>query len=123
MKHRGPFLFAFLIFNRFYVTESSEYVYKLPDANDQEREVDINTEVKELNEKLGETVRQRQANDLEIVKSLNVEDPVFQANALLKLHVDRWKTVRREWIQLYNRSNSRYKQSEDVLKSIFEELQ
>lgn len=105
------------------MTESNEYVYKLPDANDQEREVDINTEVKELNDKLGETVRQRQANDLEIVKSLNVDDPVFQANALLKLHVDRWKTVRREWIQLYNRSNSRYKQSEDVLKSIFEELQ
>lgn len=84
---------------------------------------DIKAEIVELNGKLAESVRETQANDLEIVKSLNVDDQVIQAHALLKLHVNRWKVVRNEWISLYNRSNGRYKESETVLKSIFEELQ
>lgn len=82
-----------------------------------------NTEIEELNKKLEKTVRQTQMNDLEIVNSLKVDDQMTQTHALLKLHVNRWKTVRQEWNLLYKKSNARYIESENILKSIFEELQ
>ena len=98
-------------------------MYQLPTPIKEEREEDIGTAIKELNAKLAESVRKSQANDIEIVNSLNVDDQVLQTHALLKLHVTRWKVARKEWSRLQKNSSSRYKESRDILKSIFEELE
>lgn len=85
-------------------------------------EINSNSTIEKLNKRL-EKIRQTQANDIDIVKSLNVDDQVIQAHALLKLHVNRWKIARKEWNSLYKQTNVRYSETENILKSIFEEFQ
>lgn len=102
--------------------EEAQNVYTLPDPS-QNEEIEVNLKaIEELNSNLAEKVRSSQSDDMEIIKSLNVDDQL-QAHALLKLHVNRWKVARKEWARFYKDTNSRYKDSEDLLKAIYEEFE
>jgi hypothetical protein len=98
-------------------TESNS-ITKLPDPDATQTCITID----QLNEEIGNEIRSGQANDMELIKSLNL-DEFMETHALLKLHVDRWKSCRRKWITYYEQTNKPYKNSNDLLKSIYEEMQ
>lgn len=97
--------------------ESSFYVTELPGPIKVENQICT----KQVNENIKENIRSSEANDMDLIKSLNV-DEIMQTHALLKLHVNRWKQARKEWVNYYNNTNVPYKNSYDTLKSIYEEF-
>jgi hypothetical protein len=79
--------------------------------------------VVKLNQSIKETIRCTEHDDLELIQSLNLDDDqCVKSHALLKLHVNRWKLARKEWMGFYRTSNRPYKKTTDVLRSIFEEI-
>jgi hypothetical protein len=78
--------------------------------------------IEQLNAEIGKQIRSGQADDLELIKSLNLNE-AMETRALCKLHVGRWKSCRRKWIDYYEQSNRAYKNSSDLLKSLYEEMQ
>jgi hypothetical protein len=100
-------------------SSATEFVTKLPDpVKDDESESD---KIKKLNQYIQEEIRSTQEADMELIKSLNL-DEVIESHALLKLHVNRWKASRKEWINHYKETNKAYKESYDTLKEIFEDI-
>jgi hypothetical protein len=100
------------------VNEDENYfVNKLPPPSSTQADISI----KELNERLDLNVRSTARNDLELIETLNVEDTI-KSHALLKLNVNRWKLVRKEWLRFYAEKNKPYKESYDILRSIYEEI-
>ena len=79
---------------------------------------DIGLEIAKLNETIQSKVRSSEDSDLDLIKVLNV-DETTEVHALLKLHVNRWKSSRKEWLRYYETSNERYKETRDKLKSMF----
>ena len=79
--------------------------------------------IHDLNENIKNKIRLSEKNDLELLKSLNVnaDDSVMQTHALLRIHVNRWRMVRREWTNFYKDTNKPYQHSLNILKSIFED--
>ncbi len=98
---------------------TTEYVTKLPDpVKNNENELD---KINKINQYIQEEIRSTQEADLELIKRLNL-DEVIESHALLKLHVNRWKAVRKEWMNHYKETNKAYKESYDTLKGIFEDI-
>ena len=79
--------------------------------------------INDLNENIKNKIRLSEKNDLELLKSLNVnaDDSVMQTHALLRIHVNRWRMVRKEWTNFYKDTNKPYQHSLNILKSIFED--
>ena len=99
---------------------NSHFITSLPKPSRQE----IVPSVEEINEKIKTNIRTSENFDMDIINSLNVSpDDSIQTHALLKLHVNRWKATRKEWINYYKATNESYKNSYDLLKSIYEEFQ
>jgi hypothetical protein len=100
-------------------TESNEYQIKhLPEPT----KIKISS-FDFLNKNINSNIRETEKNDFEIIKSLNLnEKNVFlETKALLRCHTNRWKLVRKEWKKLYKEENLAYKNSFDILQSIFED--
>lgn len=100
--------------------ENSYSITKLPEPVSSSKTTDLE-EITKLNEHIKNNIKCSESNDVELIKSLNV-DEVIQTHALLKLHVNRWKQSRKEWLNYYKKSNEPYKNSYDTLKSIFEDM-
>lgn len=100
-------------------SSNSYYITNLPQPLRQE----IIISVEDVNEKIKTNIRTSESFDMNIINSLNVSpDDLIQTHALLKLHVNRWKATRKEWIKYYKATNESYKNSYDLLKSIYEEI-
>ena len=97
--------------------DETYFVNKLPPPSSTQTDFSI----EELNERLDRNVRSTARNDLELIETLNVDDTI-KSHALLKLNVNRWKLVRKEWLSYYAEKNRPYKESYDILKSIYEEI-
>jgi hypothetical protein len=97
----------------------ADYVTKLPDPiKDTESELD---KIKKLNEHIQQEIRSTQEADMELINSLNLNE-VIESHALLKLHINRWRASRKEWMNHYRDTNKAYKESYDTLKGIFEDI-
>jgi hypothetical protein len=101
-------------------SESSNFITQLPDPDPAKVAACITIE--QLNQEIGKEIRSTQANDIELIRPLNL-DEFMGAHALLKLHVNRWKSCRRKWVNYYEQTNRAYKNSNDLFKSIYEEMQ
>lgn len=103
--------------------QDSSYVKSLPDPD---CSIIINNEkakIQELNENIKLNIRSSEASDIELINSLSIkpDDYLIQTHALLKLHVNRFKAARKEWLNYYKKTNDAYKNSRDILKSIYED--
>lgn len=98
----------------------SYFITKLPEPI---KENPLPITIKDLNESIKVNIRVSEKSDLELIKALNVnEDETIQTHALLKLHMNRWKSARKEWVNFYAESNKPYKNSMDILNSILEDI-
>ncbi len=98
--------------------ENPNAITRLPDPlTNENQEIDIDF----LNENIKLNVRANEKSDIDLIKTLNVDD-VIQTHALLKLHVNRWKLSRREWVNFYANQNKAYQNSYETLKSIYEDI-
>lgn len=105
--------------------ENTYFIYTLPDpvrTSEQSSAITAENSVQKLNENIKDKIRSQEQNDLELIRSLNLDDEFMKTHALLKLHVNRWKLARKEWNNHYKRTNFEYKNSADILKSIYEEI-
>jgi hypothetical protein len=107
------------VYNKIEQNDDGQFVFKLPDP-----EPDLNAQlnIQVLNEKIKENIRSSEKNDLVIIEHLNQTDQTIQTHALLKLHLNRWRATRNQWIQFYNIKNKPYNNSLRELKSIYEGL-
>ena len=80
---------------------------------------DTGQEIAKLNETIRVKVRSSEKSDLDLIKVLSV-DEATEIHALLKLHVNRWKSSRKEWLRYYESANARYQDARQKLKTIFE---
>ena len=80
--------------------------------------------VKEMNEEIRISIRSTDANDLNLISSLNLSPSKreLETHELLRLHVNRWKATKKEWIKYYEATNLRSRASYDLLKSLYEEI-
>ena len=99
--------------------ENPNFITRLPDPlpNVENQQIDVDY----LNENIKLNVRASEKSDIDLIKTLNVNE-VIQTHALLKLHVNRWKLSRREWLNYYAIQNKSYQNSYEKLKSIFEDI-
>ncbi len=97
--------------------ELDHFITKLPEPI----KLKSNLTIEQVNANIKNEIRVTTQSDMELIKSLNVND-VIQTHALLKLHVNRWKLSRIEWLKYHNEKNKPFKNSHDVLRSIFEEI-
>lgn len=98
------------------------YVTSLPEPDKQE--TNNSDKIKKLNENIEVNIRSNEKADMDIIDSLSLssDDYLMQTHALLKLHVNRWKSARKEWLNYYKKSNEAYKKSYNVLKGIYEDV-
>ena len=91
-----------------------------------------------MNAHIGRTVRASVSTDMDLIATTlsslvsqqqqsqpqsAAKKELMQTHALLKLHVNRWRSCRKEWHKYTQHANARYKNSHDLLKSIFEDMQ
>jgi len=99
--------------------ESSYFINNLPNPLVDEKKPSIAV----LNENIKLNIRSSENSDIDLIKTLNInEDDSIQTHALLKLHMNRWKSARKEWINFYNETNRPYKNSLTILNSIIEDM-
>jgi hypothetical protein len=101
--------------------KNDTFVYQLPDPIKEEKG-SKEYMLTRLNGNL-KMIRDSEENDLELIKSLNVneDDSVTQTHALLRIHVNRWKNMRKEWTGFYQQSYEPYKNTTHLLRSIYED--
>ena len=97
--------------------DSLFYISKLPEPQKMKEPT-----IKSLNQNIQINIRGSEREDLNLIEALNLNDEMVQTHALLKLHVNRWKSVRKEWSKYYDKTNQPYRNSQDVLKSIYEDV-
>jgi hypothetical protein len=105
---------------------SNTMITKLPDPvalNHLDEDFnEFNVSIGELNDNIKVNIRSSEESDLDLIKQLHVDDINLETHALLKLHVNRWKLVKREWFNYYNLQSKPYQNSYETLKSIFEDM-
>lgn len=100
-------------------THDTDTITALPDPV--QDEITETMSIASLNERIRTEIRASEKSDLELIKTLKVNnDDAIQTHALLKLHMNRWKSVRKEWVGFYAEKNRPYKNSLDILNTIFE---
>lgn len=99
--------------------ENSYFINKLPNPLCDEQKTSITA----LNENIKLSIRSSESTDIDLIKTLNIkEDDSIKTHALLKLHMNRWKSARKEWINFYKETNKPYKNSLAILNSIIEDM-
>lgn len=100
----------------------SFYITSLPEPS--VKDLNQIESINKINEDIEIDIRSSEKSDIDIINSLNLtsDDYLIQTHALLKLHVNRWKSARKEWLNYYKKTNEPFKSSYDILKSIYEDV-